>query len=130
MIILIAILAALGFAISLYGFIIEEKIKRDSSYKPVCDISDAMSCTKPMLSPWGSMLGFSNAIVGLAFYALVFVLALLQYNALIFYMSLASVGASIFLAYILYTQIKTLCLLCTSVYAINVALLVVSYLNL
>ena len=127
---LIAILATLGFAISLYGFIIEEKIKRDRSYKPACDISDAISCSKPMLSPWGSILGFSNAIVGLAFYALVFVLVLLNYTTLIFYLSLASVAVSIFLAYILYTQIKTFCVLCISVYAINFALLMVSYLNL
>ena len=62
MLTLIAILAVLGFALSLYGFMIEEKIKRNSTYKPACDISENISCSKPILSPWGSMFGFSNAI--------------------------------------------------------------------
>ena len=62
MIISIMILSCLGFFVSLYTFIIEEKIKRDRSYKPVCDISDAISCSKPIMIQYGNLIGFSNTI--------------------------------------------------------------------
>src|SRR3990172_1058303 len=116
-------LAALGLGISLYTYVIEQRLKRDVSYKPVCDISDRISCSKPMQSQYASLFYFSNALVGTVFYGLLIALALVEARNLMF---IATIGASIVscvLAYLLYVKIKALCLLCTSLYIINLLLL-------
>ena len=123
----IFIIAAVGFIVSLYSFFIEQKLKYNPAYKPVCDISDRISCTKPFTSSYGNIFFLSNAVIGIFFYAFIMILAWCEYAMLIFYCSLVAVIISIYLAYILYTKIKSLCLLCTAIYAVNLALLVVSY---
>ena len=120
-------LAALGLGISLYTYVIEQRLKRDVSYKPVCDISDRISCSKPMQSQYASLFYFSNALVGTVFYGLLIALALVEARNLMF---IATIGASIVscvLAYLLYVKIKALCLLCTSLYIINLLLLYLSF---
>jgi vitamin-K-epoxide reductase (warfarin-sensitive) len=126
MIISIFVVALVGFGISLYTYLLEEKIKRVPDYKPVCDISDRISCTKPMKSPYATLFYFSNAIVGMVFYALVALLALLEMHKLLIILIIAGCVVSCVLAYLLYFKIKSLCLLCTSLYIINGILLFLS----
>jgi len=127
MLIGIAILATIGLCISFYALFLETKIKKDATYKPVCDLSDAMSCTKPILSKYGKIFGFSNALFGVGFYFIVLILSLLEQIHLLFYLSIISCIATLYFAYILYTKIKTFCLVCTAIYAINFGLLIISY---
>jgi len=88
-IISILILGVLGFVVSLYAFSIEQKIARDPSYKPACDLSDAISCSKPVLSPYGRLFGLSNGLLGMGFYAAVCVLALMHATTFLFCMAIA-----------------------------------------
>ncbi len=125
--IFIILLSLAGFAASWYAYMVEKKIAQSGEYKPVCDINDRISCTRVMSSPYGKMLGISNAIPGMIFYAFVFVLALFGFVTWIFYLSLTACVASVGLAYIMYFKIKSFCLVCTSVYAINFGLLGVSF---
>ena len=129
MILSIAILAVIGFFISLYAYFLEKRIKADYSYKPICDISEQFSCSKPILSEYGQLIGFSNSLLGIAFYGLIFVLALMQQTTLLLYLSLASLLASAFLAYILYFKIKSVCLICTAIYLINILIFLALYFN-
>jgi vitamin-K-epoxide reductase (warfarin-sensitive) len=126
MLISILVLAAVGFCISLYTYLLEKKIKKQPNYKSVCDISDRVSCTKPMKSPYASIFYFSNAIVGVAYYLMIIVLALLQMHSLLLFATVIGCIASAFLAYLLYFKIKSLCLLCTSLYIINILLLLLA----
>lgn len=130
MIVSIALVAIAGFVLSLYGYFIDGKIKQDPTYKPACDLSDRISCSKPILSPYGKLLYVSNALVGMAFYGLVFLLALLGFPHLIFVCACAALAASGVLAYILYFKVGAFCLLCHAIYAVNILLFVLSYLNL
>ncbi len=123
----IAILSVIGFLLSLYGFFIERKIEQDSNYKPLCDLSDAISCSKPIVSEYGNIFIISNTVIGIFFYTLLLMLAYIESTTLIFYVSLAACLASLVLAYILFAKIKTLCLLCTGIYLVNIGLLVASY---
>ncbi|HZW61468.1 MAG TPA: vitamin K epoxide reductase family protein [Candidatus Babeliales bacterium] len=123
MLFLFLILALLGFSISLYTYIIEKKITLNPQYKPVCDLSDRISCSKPIKSAYGSLFFVSNSLIGLVFYLLV---ALLAINDAINLILIAAIGATIascILAYILYFKIKAICLLCTSLYIVNIILL-------
>jgi vitamin-K-epoxide reductase (warfarin-sensitive) len=123
---LIIFLAVLGFCISLYGFFIEQKLKTNPDYKPLCDISEKASCTKPIASPMGKIFWVSNTIMGMLFYASIIVLAYMRLYQLIVLLSSIACLVSLYLAYILFFHIKTVCLICTLTYLINAALLVIS----
>lgn len=122
----ILILAALGFGISLYTYLLEKKIEREPDYKPACDINDRISCTKPIKSEYANIFYFSNALVGMVYYALIVVLGLLGVSKLLLIATIGGCLVSAILAYFLYFKIKSLCLLCTSLYIINIALLILA----
>ena len=126
----ILLLSVIGFAISLYGFSIEEKLKKNPEYKPLCDFSANASCTKPMKSSFGKILGISNTIIGMIFYAGIALLSCLGYHELVLLGAIGACVVSVFLAYILYFKLKTVCLICTLTYAVNAGLLVSSWFSL
>jgi len=126
----ILLLSVIGFAISLYGFYIEEQLKKNPAYKPLCDLSDKASCTKPIKSSFGKIFGVSNTIIGMIFYAGIALLTCLGYHQLVLIGAIGACVVSVFLAYILYFKIKTICLICTLTYAVNVSLLLASWFSL
>ncbi len=119
----IILLAVIGFCISVYTYLLERKIKVMPTYKPVCDISDRISCTKPMLSPYANIFFFSNALASTAYYIVVAILAALDAYRLLFFAAIAACLVSVFLGYLLYFKIKSFCILCTSLYIINFLIL-------
>ncbi len=129
MFLLFIILAVIGFSISLYAYMVERKIRKVPTYKPVCDISDWVSCTKPMKSPYSDLFFVSNALVGMIFYIVIAILAVLNAIALLLVASIVACTVSSALAYLLYFKIKALCILCTSLYIINAILLFLSIKN-
>jgi uncharacterized membrane protein len=127
MITAIMILSAIGFLLSVYAFYIEQCLRRNSAYKAFCDISDGISCAKPLLSPYAKLLGISNALLGMVFYTGMIVCAWFDYADLVLYGALASAFASVVFAYILYFKIGTLCPICTAIYVVNVLLVFCAY---
>lgn len=123
----VIIIAIVGLAISAYGIMVERKLQQDAQYKAACDISDAISCTRPFLSPYGKMLGISNIWASALYYCAIIVVALLNLSTLTFILACAGVAASIVFAYILYFKVRSLCLICTSLYLVNIALAVTCY---
>jgi len=130
MIMSVLLVAAAGFIISCYAFFIEQKIARDPSYKPACDLSDTVSCSAPITSSYGKLFGMSNAFIGIFFYAALCVLAIMQMSVLLFSFAVAACLVSVYLAGILYFRIRAFCILCIAIYLINALLLVFSYLTL
>jgi vitamin-K-epoxide reductase (warfarin-sensitive) len=123
---LLLILALLGIGISAYAYVVEYKLRKDPLYKPVCDISERISCSKPLLSPYANLLGISNAALALAYYFLVAMLALLNADKTLTVVSILGCIASLFFAYVLYFKIRTVCLMCTALYILNFAILAVA----
>ena len=66
----------------------------------------------------------ANSVIGLLFYAAMFVLAFFGYTDLVYFMAIGSLFVSAGLAYILYAKVKSLCLICTTIYVINIALFI------
>lgn len=126
MIVSLFLLGAMGFLLSFYGYFVELKLKNNPSYKSVCDISENISCTKPILSKYGQLFFVSNTVVGMAFYALVMLFSFLHFGQFVFVLSCGALGASAVLAYILYFKVRTFCLICNSIYVINIALFLLS----
>jgi len=119
----IFVLAAIGLAVSVYGAIVENRIKKDASYKPACDISANISCSRPLSSKYNKILNIPTTIIGIFFYLTMMMLAMLEYVTLLWWGALAAVLFSIVYAYILFFKIRTTCLLCITIYLINFALL-------
>jgi vitamin-K-epoxide reductase (warfarin-sensitive) len=127
MLLSVVILSVAGLAVCLYGFYVERQLKIDNTYKAACDLSDVASCTKTFLSPWGKLLGVSNIYIGLIFYLVMLVLGIMHMTCWAFLGAVGACIGSLYLAYILYTKVKTFCLICTSLYVINALLLLVTY---
>ena len=115
----IVILALIGFVLSAYSYHLEQKLKTDEQFKAACDINDRVSCTKPMLSPYSHFFYFSNSVLGMIYYALIAVLALLGFSRLLLLFAAAGALVSCVLAYLLYFEIKSFCMICTSLYIVN-----------
>lgn len=116
------ILSALGFGLSLYAYYLEHKLQEDPNYHPVCNISDRVSCTKPITSPYGKLLGFSNSILGLIFYPLLGCLALLNQPKILQIAAIGLLLVTVYLAYILFAKVKAICPLCLAVYLVNIGI--------
>jgi len=120
---IIMLLAVVGLSISLYTYWLERKVKYEPDYKATCDLSDHVSCTKPMLSKYANIFYFSNALIGTSYYVLIALLAYFNAVHLLLLAALAGCCMSVFLGYLLYFKIKSFCILCTSLYVINFLIL-------
>lgn len=127
MLISILVIASIGLLLSTYGFYIEQKLKKDTTYKPLCDISPNISCSKPFLSPYGKIITNSNTALGMFFYSMLIVLGFFEYREVTFMFTFAGIAMSLVFAYILYFKIKTVCLLCSAIYIVNIALFIAAY---
>lgn len=118
----IVILAIIGFCISLYAYFTESKIKEDPNYHPACDINDRISCSAPLKSEYSNIFYFSNALVGMVYYILVGIFAYFDMHRLVLIITACGVLVTLGLAYLLYFKIKSLCIVCTSLYIVNILL--------
>lgn len=124
----IVVAAALGFLISAYGYYVEQKLKKDTQYKPTCDLSDTISCSKPLLSSYGKLLGIQNALVGIIYYPTIIIFVFLYIPIVLFALTAIAGIVSLYLAWILFFKIRTLCMLCLAIYLINLVLFILSLL--
>jgi vitamin-K-epoxide reductase (warfarin-sensitive) len=125
--VIILIFAVIGFAASLYGFFIEQKLKKDAAYKPACDISDRASCTKALSSEYSKTLGISNTILGMIFYAVIFICTLLGLYKLTFLIASAGAVMTVWFAYLLYFKLKVFCFVCTTTYIATIGVFIASF---
>lgn len=123
MVIVIFLIAIVGFIISLYSYLLQRKVEVDPNYHATCDINDRISCTKPMRSEYTNIFYISNSIVGMAYYGIVAILALGSYHTVLLITSVGGVAVSTYFAYLLYFKIKAICIICTVLYLINIVLL-------
>ena len=123
----VIIIATIGLVISAYGITVEHQLQQDAEYKAACDISDAISCTRPFLSPYGKMLGISNIWASALYYCAMIMIAIMSLPTIALILAYAGVAVTIVFAYILYFKIRSLCLICTSLYAVNIALALACY---
>jgi uncharacterized membrane protein/predicted DsbA family dithiol-disulfide isomerase len=131
-------LACAGAVISLSLTYIFSRLHREPGWQSVCAISDALDCDVVVLSPYGSVAGVPLSILGIWFYGFVMLVAGLELRARrpCFPRSLATVlwvaaglaaAASVGLAAVSLLVLRTLCLFCVVLYALNGAMLVVAW---
>ena len=121
-------LSAIGILLSVYALYVERKAKADIKYKAVCDISDKMSCSTVFRSDYGKVFfSIPNSAIGIVAYAVLLILAILNFNQYIFYLSIIAVLSTVYLAYVLFIKLQNTCLVCIGTYATNILLFIFSY---
>lgn len=120
------ILSLIGLPISIYSYYIEHKVKEDTNYTAACDISDKISCTKATRSKYSKTFGISNSLMGIPFYSAMAIASYCNAPSLVGVGAHAAAALSLYLGYKLVFRVKTWCLLCTALYAVN-GLLLASY---
>ena len=128
MLLSVTIISLLGVAVSLYSYLLERTLAKNPAYKPMCDLSDRISCSAPLKSPYATMLGVSNAVWALLYYTSIILMALKDYVTPLLALTTAGIVYSAYLAYILVSKIRAWCLVCTCMYLINLVLWVLSIL--
>ncbi len=123
---IVGALAAIGLILSAYAYYVERKARRTPQYKPFCNFSARISCTKAFLSPYGHLFGASNSLLGIAFYAMILLVALTKQSTAMIALATAGLLATLVLAYLSYMRQRNFCLVCSAVYAINIALFVLA----
>ena len=121
------ILALIGLVISIYGINVENKLKENAQYKAACDLSDQISCSRPMLSEYNKLLGISNIWACALYYCVIIASTFMELPMLPLILSIVGCAVSVVFAYILYFKIHSFCLICTSLYAINIALMIACF---
>ena len=121
---LVQLFTVLGFIVSWYAYTVERNVKINATYKAWCDLKESMSCTQAFASQAGHLFGISNAVGGLFFYALLFVLTFFASSEVIFYLALVAFWGTMYLAYVSYVKMRNFCVVCTVIYIINIFLLI------
>ncbi len=124
------ILAGLGLLLSIYAYHVEKKIERQEKYAPMCDIRDNISCSKAFTSEYGHIAGFSNSLGGVFAYAALMFASYYGLTQVVWLMILGANLTSLYLAYISWRVLRNYCLVCNSIYLVNIALLMSVYLGL
>jgi len=125
----IQILAILGLILSVYSLYVERKLVAQEDYSPVCDINKKISCSAAFESKYSRTLGINNSILGIGFYAVVFILSLTYFSSAILYLAIIGMLATKYLAYISYFKLKNFCIICMSVYLVNILLLILAWIK-
>lgn len=121
-----SILAFLGILLSWYTWHVEQYVGKKKNYTATCDITETISCTKAFRSKFGKTFGISNSVFGMFGYTALLILALLGEIQFVFIFSVFACCMSVYLAYAQYFKVKTFCIICTSIYIINILLAAIS----
>ncbi|HXF60850.1 MAG TPA: vitamin K epoxide reductase family protein, partial [Caldilineaceae bacterium] len=134
-------LACAGAVISLYLTYIFSRLHREPGWQSVCAISEALDCDAVVLSPYGSVAGAPLSFLGIWFYGFVMLVAGLELRArrprfprslvTVLWVAAASAAAtSVGLAAVSLLVLRTFCLFCAVLYALNGAMFAVAWIGL
>ncbi|KAJ8403842.1 hypothetical protein AAFF_G00347100 [Aldrovandia affinis] len=133
----------LGILLSIYAFHVEREKTRDQNYKPFCDVSNSVSCSKVFISRWGRGFGLlgsifgekgamnqPNSVYGLIFYLFQLLLGLTvsaMAALILITTSIVSVVGSLYLSYILYFVLRDFCVVGITTCVLNFVLFTLNY---
>ncbi len=121
-------LTIIGFALSLYAIYVRYRA-RDPKYKAVCELGEKANCKKVLTSDYGVTLGVPNGFWGLIFYGFFFATTLYDTGVCQLCLALLAALLSVPLAYYQFSKLQTFCVVCFTIYLVNIALVYFTYVN-
>ena len=116
------ILAFVGLILSLYAYRVKKHLDRVPSYKPLCEISDQVSCKRALQSKESNLLFVPNSAWGMFYYFLIILFVENYWIQWAFSLSVIALIMSLYLSYVLYYKQKNFCVVCWSTHLVNVFL--------
>lgn len=123
----VIVFSIVGFLLSGYAYRIGQLAGKKKNFNALCDINEAVSCSKAFSSEYAHHLGASNAFWGMLFYTGTFVLGLLSEGFYLFVLTTLGVIASVYLAYMLFARLRITCVVCVMIHLVNLILFFLSY---
>lgn len=123
---LILALTLIGFCLSVYVLHVEKYAGKKKDFRAWCDFTERISCTKAFTSEFAHTGMLPNSVIGMIGYSVMALLAYFNEIQYLFLISLACLSFSVFLAYVLFVRVRSYCLVCISIYAINLGLVLIS----
>jgi uncharacterized membrane protein len=135
---LILSFALLGLAFASSSSWVHYRLMTDPGYISPCDINSTFSCTQAYLSRYGAVFGVPVALGGVAWFALVALIAAFAQpdragapssgpaGSYVFGLATMGLAVVLYLGYASWVVLKTFCLLCIGTYASVIAIFVVS----
>jgi uncharacterized membrane protein/predicted DsbA family dithiol-disulfide isomerase len=134
-------LAAAGFGASVYLTYVSDRLRGDANFHSLCAINDLVDCDRVISSAYGSLGGIPLAWFAAWFYAFFALMALgarrptgslrMRSPALLLLLASAfAVGVSLMLAAVSLFILRGVCLFCVTLYGVNLALLLTSWIAL
>lgn len=136
----VAVLALVfaGFVVSIYLTYVHHRLQVEPGWRSICSVSSSVDCDAVISSPYGSIAGVPLSVFGTWFYAVIAVVAVLGLRgnpwrfprspALALFAAASFAAAlSLALALISVLWLRSLCLLCLGLYAVNLALFGIAY---
>tara|TARA_Y100000310_G_C20516080_1_gene731261 strand:+ start:84 stop:479 length:396 start_codon:yes stop_codon:yes gene_type:complete len=120
----IQILAVIGLLISIEAWRLSNK-----KGKVWCEIGKKFACGNVIRGKYAHLFGMRTVVFGPPFYILIIALAGVNALPLTLFFLFVALIVSAHLAYIQIKKIKQHCLLCWGIYVINVALIIITYLD-
>lgn len=124
----ISIVSMIGFFMSIYFYRLTKKVESNGRGKAVCDISKGISCTKVIKTKYNRLFGIPNALLGVGFYLIVFLLATYGFYNYLFWIEIVAVVMSVALIYFMF-KVRMICVVCVLIHILNFLLLWLSYLK-
>ncbi|PFH34525.1 vitamin k epoxide reductase family protein [Besnoitia besnoiti] len=132
----VAILSLAGLALSFYCIHVQQHSETKLAYKPYCDISLNMMCSKVALSPYSHLLALyglvephgpmdiSNGHLGVAFYTFMLTYPLGKHvcTSVYFLATVAALMFSGYLCYVMYAILSNISIISAGVAVINALL--------
>lgn len=136
----IIIFAVIGLGNAGYLTYIHYMVHIDPTHQSACAISAKVNCDIVAASEFSSLVGVPISVYGILGYLAFMVFAFLGLRprreeqeaplGLIFWMGVGTLLVSAYLAYISTFILRTLCIHCTIMYAVNLGIIITSYLTL
>ncbi|KAB0793543.1 hypothetical protein PPYR_13163 [Photinus pyralis] len=134
-----------GLGLSFYSYMVELSVEQDENYVASCDFSEHMSCTKAFKSEYGkgfgilgrvvgedSVFNVPNSLYGILFYSFMATVAFSDSTlttTIALGATILSNCSSVYFASILIFVLKDLCLVCVTIYVINLINLILIYIK-
>lgn len=126
-----------GLLLTLYTIYVERQQSKNKAYRAACDVSDSMSCSVVLKSPYAKLVGKTFGLkrkhplnLPNTYYGVLFYIAIMLYSVypftlvpfreyLLFGASVSSLSVCVVLAYIMHFKLKNYCLVCIGTYFVN-----------
>ena len=62
------LVALVGLGLNAYAFYVEQRMATEEGYRPLCDVDENISCSKPFNSEYGRGFGLVRYVLGKFFF--------------------------------------------------------------